>query len=169
MAHARGNRMRKGWLPIGNGTSAMTANGTFQVGFVNFTGPGTVLRMLGEYIIHNTATVVADDAVLITVGIGLLSTDAIAVAAAAGLPDPGEEPEYPWLYWAEHPLRFPKALSTTISGDSVSGVVRRSFDIRSMRKFKEREGLVVAVQYGNLAGTPPITITMARTRVLVGL
>ncbi len=160
--------MRKGWLPINGSTVVMTANGTTLGNFVDFTGPGTILRMIGEYIITSTGAITAADAARISVGIALLSSDALA-AGSASVPDPGEEPEYPWLYWKDHPMRWAKALSTTISGDSTAAVVRAVYDIRSMRKFKEREGLGFVVQYTDLAGTPPVTLIAGKTRVLVGL
>ena len=168
MAHARGNRMRKGWLPIPAFITGPTADGMTLGSLVDFTGPGTILRMLGSYIITATASVDAADCARIAVGIGLLSSDALA-AGSASVPDPGSELEFPWLYWAEHSLRFSKAQSTTISGDSTGSAVRAAFDVRSMRKFKEREGLGFIIEYLDMTGAPPLTITASSTRVLVGL
>ncbi len=170
MARPRGNfgrRIEKEWNNIPGITLALTAAATVS-GSAFIPGTSiTIMRMLGEYMIVNTGTIVAADGARVTVGIGVVSADAFA-AGAASLPDPDGEPEYPWLYWASHSFRFPKALSATISGDSVSGVIRRPFDIKSMRKMKPGQALVFIVQYADISGNPALTMEIAPTRLLVG-
>jgi len=127
------------------------------------TGPWTVIRMIGEYIIAPTTAPVALDKVRMIVGIGVVSTDAATVGASA-LPDPGAEPDYPWLYWKDHPVQY---ASTEVDPAGEAGTVRASFDIHSMRKIKPRESLVFVFEYNNVNGDPPLTAGVGLTRVLV--
>ncbi len=158
----RGPRMQKHWHSIGPGSIGFTANATFLAGSLNLDGPFTVIRMLGEYIVGVDAAPTAQDAARISVGIGVVSVDATVVGSTA-MPDPGGEPDYPWLYWAEHPLFF---VDTSLAGEETRSL-RRSFDIRSMRKMKPREALAMVIEYQDIAGTPPIQVVSAQTRVLV--
>ncbi len=164
--HGRGQRMPKHWHFIASAIDNFTANGAMLGGSLALDGPWTVLRMLGEYLIHFSqgGTIVVGDTATIGVGIGVVSTDAVA-AGAGSMPDPNTEAEYPWLYWAQH---FVVALTANPAQvqDGV-GVVRRSFDIRSMRKLKPRESLVVVLDYFDNGGAPPVTVEFATTRVLV--
>ncbi len=157
-----GHRMNKEWNFIPGVSFALTGNATVAAGGLQ-PGSATVLRMLGEYIIVPTAVPVALDNADVTVAIGVVSSDAFA-AGAGSLPDPGAEPEYPWLYWASHPLFFPSA-DATAGGAGIS--VRRGFDVKSMRKIKPRETLVLVGQYANVVGDPPLTLSIANTRVLL--
>ena len=161
----RGQRQRKHWHAIPGGPLLLTANGTGLGGVFSLDDPATVLRMLGEYIISFTPNPVGLDAVIIGVGIGVVSSDA-ATAGAASVPDPDGEPDYPWLYYASHPL-FSTGTDPTGSG-AAGASVRRVFDVRSMRKMKPRESLAMIFEYVDVTGTPPITITIGETRVLFG-
>ena len=165
-----GPRQAKIWDSITGSSLALTASGTFGGGKIDVVDARTVLRMLGHVLITRTGVTTASDKVSIALGIGIVSTDAATLGASA-LPDPGGEPEYPWLYWAEYDFNFPAALATSGAGstDSVAGVVRDSFDIRSMRRMKPRESLVFVVQYTDTAGTPPMDVELSKTRVLFGL
>ena len=147
--------------------ATLTANSTVGGGVINFTSPQTVLRMLGEYVIDRNAAIVAGDACRVGIGIAKVSADAAALGATA-MPDPLQDYEFPWLFQAEHRLWWPApqdATSVNNSG-SGSGIVRRSFDIRSMRKFKPNESLVQIVQYIDSNGTPPTRFFSTSTRVL---
>ena len=172
MANSRrgGPRQAKIWQFITGSSLALTATGTFGGGKIDVTDSRTVLRMIGNILIHRTGTVTAADKVRISLGIGVVSTDAATLGASA-LPDPGGEPEYPWLYWAEYDFGFPAGLATSGAGstDSVAGVVRDHYDIRSMRRMKPRESLVFVVEYTDEAGTPAMDIELSKTRVLFGL
>jgi len=153
------------WLGLPGGQTGMTADGTFIESALAFTSPQTVLRMIGEYTIVPVATPVAADAVVITVAIGKVSSDAFAVGATA-VPDPGDEPGYPWLYWASHALKFPTA---DADPSGMGGTVRRSFDVRTMRKFTAQESLIWVFEYADLTGAPAMTIALGETRVLTTL
>jgi len=166
MAHrASGRRRLKRWSSIVGSADDATAAGTTVGGTLAFTEPATVLRLLGEYIFFPTAAPVAGDRITMTVGIGVVSTDA-AVGAVASLPDPAAEPEFPWLFWAEHALGF----NSTSVVDAQAGLsLRRSFDVGSMRKIKPRESLVCLIEYVDIVGTPPITVVIGGTRVLLAV
>ncbi len=160
----RSSRMLKHWHVLGGIANNLTANGTFIGAPLNLDGPWTVIRMLGEYAISIGATApTALDNVTLGFGIGVVSTDA-ASAGAASVPDPFSEPEYPWLFWAAHNLFFP---TTTQTNAGAGASVRRSFDIRSMRKIKPRESLIAIAEYVDIVGTPPVHLDWSITRVLV--
>ena len=163
-------RMRKEWQSINGTFQSMTAAGTVIGANLPFTNPTTVLRMLGSYILGSTGVATAGDECAITVGIGVVSTDAATLGATA-MPDPGGEPDYPWLYWASHVLFFPSTAAATVEqGDkSIVGQARVAFDIKSMRKISPRQSLIWVAEYVDSSGTPPIRWSSGITRVLVGL
>ncbi len=167
MARSRqgGTRMVKQWSGTGAAHIQMTAAGTFGGGSTAFAASGTILRLFGEYILGPTSAVGVDDRALITVGVGIVSTDAASLGATA-FPDPGDEPEYPWMYYASHALHYRDILADGQDG-GIQGNVRASFDVGAMRKFKPRESLQVVVQYEDLFGTPPITFSSGIFRLLV--
>ena len=163
MANFTRGRMAKEWNSIPDGIALMTAASTTLVGSLLFNIPGTILRMLGEYVIAPTINPVATDRAVVTVGIGFVSTDAATVGSTA-MPDPDEEAEFPWLYWASHAFVF----------EDVDGVynpaetVRRSFDVKTMRRFKPGQSLACVVEYVDVLGAPPLTFLAGTTRVLFG-
>jgi len=166
MAHFRGGgqRQRKHWHDIPAVTLAFSSSATSAGGAFLTVDPFTVLRMLGEYLITPIGAPVVGDTARVCCAIGVVSGDA-STAGAGSLPDPQDESDYPWLYWADHPLFFG---NTSTDPSSQSASVRRTFDIRSMRKIKPREALQVVVQYGNISGDPPVQFVMGQTRFLVG-
>jgi hypothetical protein len=155
--------MPKHWDSIGSGVpTAFTADSTaINAGLLAFDEAWTVIRMIGEYIIRPGGTIALADTAMIGVGIGVFSTDATATTA---VPEPIDEPGYPWLYWKVHAFAFEGT-----DKDAAPGVnwVRQSFDIRSMRKVKPRESLGMVGQYLDNNGTPPLDLTFGVTRVLV--
>ena len=158
-------KLTKQWTRIQPVTVAMTADAIAVGGGRDFTEAQTVLRVVGEYDIQATAAPVQFDAAHITVALGIFSTDAFDLGQTA-MPDPANEADYPWLYWASHLLRFGAAAIQDADG---AGFVRRTLDIRSMRKVKPRETLGWVFQYENGGGDPPINVGNERCRVLVGI
>ncbi len=158
-------KMAKEWSNIPGASVDVSGFGTFVGGNLAVSVPGTVIRMLGEYTITSRATLAALDSALVAVAIGFVSTDAATVGAAS-MPDPNSEPEFPWLYWASHPLSSTGAGSD--NSDQTNGIsVRKSFDVRSMRKFKPGRSLIVVIEAIDTAGNMPITVTLGATRVLI--
>ncbi len=158
----RGPRMPKHWHAIPLSVNTFVANGSFIGGVLALDGPFTVIRMIGEYIIGPTSAPAAGDKVELGIGIGVVSSDSAALGSTA-MPDPIGEPGFPWLYQYAHNFHYPD----TSLEDGAVRTLRKSFDIRSMRKIKPRESLVVVVEYSDLVGTPPMTMDVSRTRVLV--
>ena len=165
----RSQRKEKSWLRMIGGTAALTADSTALVTATLFAIPAppfTIMRMLGEYLITPTAAVTATDEVKITVGIGLFSADAI-IAGAASLSDPSGDEDYPWMYWAEHSMRFTAAASPVGLNANVASTLRVPFDIGSMRKVRPARDLGFVVSYSDVLGAPPITFGAAATRLLI--
>ncbi len=162
----RSTRMARHWHSIPSSGMAHTASGTLIGGSLALDGPFTVVRMLGHFIVVPLpgGTFVALDSALISLAIGVVSSDAVA-AGAGSVPDPTGEPDYPWLYWAEKFFLLPSSSDDANSGEGSRWEV--AFDIRSQRKMKPRESLVVVSEYTDSTGAPPMNIKMAQTRVLV--
>ena len=160
---ARSQRMQKHWHVIPGASIAFTSSATGIGGSLALDGPFTVIRMLGEYVLAPNGALTALDSASVIVAIGVVSTDAVAVGASA-MPDPGSEPDYPWLFWAAHELFYP---GTNNEAAVASASIRRPFDIKSMRKMKPRESLVMVAQYFDNVGAPAIQFLAAQTRVLV--
>ncbi len=167
MARFSGNipyqRLTKEWTSMASASNAMTTAATLLAsGILNFTAAGTIMRMIGEYVIAPTSAPTALDACTVGVGIGVVSSDAAALGSTA-MPDPSQEPSYPWLYWAEHAFWFAD------TGTDLNQLnLRKYFDIKSMRKFKPNQSLVMIAQYVNLVGNPPLQIVTGSTRVMIG-
>ncbi len=157
-----GPRMDKHWSAHGGISFSATANGLAVGSPLNFDESWTVLRMIGSWIAGPDAAPTAQDQCTVTIGIGVFSMDAITLGITA-LPEPLQEPEFPWLYWESHRLFM---AGTDVEGRTMSSV-RRTFDIRSMRKIKPREGLVTIAQYEDGVGTPPVQINTSSVRTLV--
>ena len=172
MAHTRfghGQRKEKSWLRMIGATSSLSADSTTLVTATLFAIPAppfTIMRMLGEYLITPTANVTALDAVRITVGIGLFSADAI-IAGGASLSDPAGDEDYPWMYWAEHQVRFTASAAPVGLNANVASSFRVPFDIGSMRKVRPARDLGFVVSYTDVVGAPPITISAGSTRLLI--
>ncbi len=91
-------RRRKQWNGIPGIQQPLTVDAvTTFCGSLAFAGGGlTILRMMGEYIIgpdQDTAPV-ANDAVVITVGIAVVNQDAIDSATQVAVPDPSRAPTF---------------------------------------------------------------------------
>ena len=163
MADQRGPKRQKLWSAIPAFEDDFVADEDSAIASVAFGSADTVLRMLGEYTINTINAPVAGESARVGVGIGVFSTDAFLAGAVA---DPLSEAEYPWLYWADHPFHY-SDVSTDPS--QLGGSLRRTFDIRSMRKVKPRESLVFAMQFARGTGTVDLRIMAGQTRVLIAL
>lgn len=157
-------RKEKQWDGLAGSTIDMTANGTFGGGSLAFTSNQTILRMLGSWQVMATATIIAGDECEVAIGIAKVSTDAATLGVTA-LPDPFDEPEFPWLYWATRCLYYAEGGAPVLNRTN-SGTKEVVFDIRTMRKFKPRESLVAVFQYVDIVGAPPVTLQMGKTRLL---
>ena len=82
--------------------------------------------MIGEYGFFCTAAPAVLDAAHLSFGLAVVSSDAAELGATA-FPDPGSEPEYPWLFWGEHIFRAQSA-SLSDSGREGTMQLRRHID-----------------------------------------
>ena len=165
MSNGRGHgRLVKSWDKISQGAVALTTDSTNLISSLAFANVGTVMRMFGEYVIAPTSAPAATDSCSVTVGIGVVSTDAATLGSSA-MPDPAVEAEFPWLFWRSHRFFY---VGTDPEASTPNYGVRSSFDIRSMRKLRPRESLVLIAQYVDSVGAPPLTFSAAATRVLLG-
>ncbi len=157
-------RKDKSWSLLAGGQATPSADGTTLLGSSLLALEAlTVMRFLGEYAIAPSATPVAGDGVRLTIGIGVFSADAVA-AGVASLPDPEDEPDFPWIYWMGHSIIFATA---DPDPSNLGASLRHSFDIRFMRKLKPRQSVQAVVQYANVSGNPAMRIGLGGVRVLV--
>ncbi len=165
MADVRRPRARKKWGEIGtNVINAISADGTFITGTgLSGSDPFTVLRMIGEFMFGPGAVNVIDDVAAISFGIGVFSNDAFTLGGTA-MPDPEAEPNFPWLFWSTH--IFHQTIAQADATADPRMALRRSFDVRSMRKIKPREILGQVIQYRDINGAPTVDIVFGKTRVL---
>ncbi len=159
--NARPQRMAKHWDTPGAITVDFTANATQASSGLLEDEAWTVIRMIGEYVITPTSAPAAGDQAVIAIGIAVVSADA---GAAGAVPDPVSEPSYPWLYWADHRFHFS---TTSADPNSAASSLRHRFDVRSMRKIKPREELIVVAEYIAITGAPPLSLVLGGPRVLV--
>ena len=166
MAHARtrGPRKEKDWGEIPSAFLDLTADGNSVIGSSVPGVSSTVIRMIGEYFLIATpgGTFAENDEVELVIGIGVVSTAAVVVGGTS-VPSPHAEAGYPWLYRMSHVFNME---DTSPSPSGFAQGLRRSFDVRSMRKMKASESLVAIVNYADNAGTPPMTVGWGSTRVL---
>ncbi len=171
MARGRGSpggtRQRKHWVGT-NGLSfgTVAANGTSIVNSIAFTDPATILRLIGEVVtVFPNQTLVANDAAQLTLGIGLVSSDAAAVGFTA-LPDPLDEPGYDWLWWYSTFL-FNMNITTENVVPDGSFYSRIPIQSKAMRKLKPNMTLVLVQQYLSESGSPTVG-TAGQFRCLIG-
>ncbi len=161
---SRAPRQRKHWHnlgPSGVVTFAANASGILASFEDADRDPFTVMRILGELsVAPESAGVVAGDQALMTTAIGVVSADAVAIGDTA-MPDPSDEADYPWLWWAATFIDF-------ASVDDLGGAVRYvPVESKAMRKIGPGQALVAVSQYTDRTGTPPLAL-MFSARFLIG-
>ncbi len=156
----------KQWSSMTGASQSISSAGTrLASGVLAFLEPGTILRCrTPDILMMFDATQQIGDTINLTFGLALVSADA-AAAGATSMPDPGSEPEFPWLWWGDFFLRSELAAGEQDLG---SAVVRRSADTKAMRRFKPGQALVWVVEATAVAGAPVTLIDVCRTRVLIG-
>jgi len=142
-----------------------TVGTRFASGSIPFTESATILRCrLTDCLVFLDNTQQAGDQMSVIFGLGIVSTDAF-VAGAGSVPDPGGEPEYPWLWWGRYSLEGDVAASSPGLG---TNVVRFSADTKAMRRIRPGQSLVWIVEASAVAGAPNTIVSMGQTRVLIG-
>ncbi len=155
----------KSWTPIASfsaqtNSETTTAGNGFSVGSTS-----TILRTRGfVQASMNDSGKAVDDNVLVTFGLGIVSSDAFAVGASA-LPDPAIDANYPWIWWGE---MFLESQSTTNAEGWGISAQRVDVDSKAMRRIQQSQTLAWVIQTSSSAGAPVIDLAIGTTRVLVG-
>ncbi len=155
----------KEWSSILGISLTMTSDQTLLGAGIAFGQSLTILRCRTTLLIGLEAPVAAGDIADITLGLAVISTDAF-LAGVAGVPDPGDDPGYPWLFWKSYTLR---SESATVQSPVGRQVVRQDIDTKAMRKVTTGQTLCWIVQRVNIVGDPPVNVDFGQTRVLLGL
>ena len=166
MARRRGGGRvidNKEWQATPFSQSVIAADGTSPGGGITFAIPATILRMRG-YVqaVMDSSAQVGDDIVL-TFGFAVLATDAFIVGAS--LPDPFDEPSFPWLWWGEMTLI---AQTTTPVMGWGPHAQRLEVDSKAMRRVKPNQTLGGIVQASGATGAPNTIVTFGSIRTLIG-
>ena len=155
----------KSWTSILELNLETGVAGTFSGASLAFTGPATILRARGFVSARMDETQQAGDIMRVIFALGVISTDAFVLGPTA-FPDPGGNPEYPWLWWGSMHLESHAAAAAQAYGISNQYM---EVDTKAMRKMKPGESLVWIVQTAGPAGAPVTQITFGQTRVLIGV
>jgi len=156
----------KSWLKLTEFSASVTADATQGGSKIDFSGPGTILRIRGSWHCSLDSTAQLDDVMRITCAIGIVSTDAATLGATA-LPDPQAEPEYPWLYWSQMTL-VAAVIGTSFGGAWGPAAQSQEIDTKAMRRVKPGQSLVYYTQTTAATGAPVTNLNGQACRVLIG-
>jgi len=158
---ARTPSREKSWSLLPGGVLGFSTDSIqLAPGSLSFVQAATIVRCRGELLFSMDA--LTDGAQMdVTVGLAIVSSDALAVGATA-MPDPGNDPDYPWLYWKGLLIQ-----SQTGGSSSAELVHRVEVDSKAMRKVKPKQSLVWVAQSVRLNGTPNADLIFGGLRVLV--
>ncbi len=156
----------KSWDAAPGLITSVTMSTTTISGSLAFSIPATVLRWRGYWSAAFDETAQANDRMILTLGLAILSTDAVTLGVTA-VPDPASEPEYPWIWWGEMALNSFGVIADTTAGWGPSAQ-RQEIDSKAMRKIKPGESLLAIIQSTNASGAPVTLLDIGQVRVLVG-
>ncbi len=161
---SRGRRSDKAWLGMPGSVVQSSAVGTkIFAGSLAFTSPGTILRTRGVIKATFDETAQIGDTMFTSFGLGIVSTDAATVGASA-MPDPGDEADYPWLWYGQILLRSNVAAGPTAYGPAAE---KLEVDSKAMRRFKPGQSLVLVMEHAQVSGAPITEFDMSVFRVLI--
>ena len=154
----------KQWTSIPGGSLNLSSNSTVGgPGLLAFTAPATILRVRGHVrVAFLAAGLTATDEAQVVFGLGLFSSDAVALGSTA-LPDPSAEAEFPWMWYGEATMYSPNA----DFGDPLVSV-HLEIDTKAMRKVQPGKSLAMVLQYVNASGIPGLRVIYSQLRVLIG-
>jgi len=145
--------------------STITANGTtLSAGVLPFVRAATILRCRGFVQANFDETQQVGDRMILTWGLGIVSTDA-SIAGSASMPDPAGEAEYPWMWWNTLVLRSNLAAGINSWGSSNQ---RLDIDTKAMRRVKPGQSLVMVIEASGASGAPVTEVITSQIRVLIG-
>ena len=154
----------KTWAATPFSTSTISTATTAGGGGVSTGAQATVLRTRGYVQAIMDSTKQVGDTMLLTFGLGIVSSDAFAVGGGS-LPDPLGDADYPWLWWGEMFLEAELAAAQEAWGGSAQ---RLEVDSKAMRRLAPSQTLAWVVQATQVAGAPAVSVTFGTTRVLFG-
>ncbi len=157
----------KSWDGLPSAEETVSVDATRGASSLGFLVPATILRCRCRILLTNDSPADTEQ-VRIAFGLGIVSTDA-AVLGATGLPDPADEPEFPWLWWDDISIQsFGGAVSPVEMTPFGEGCRELMVDTKAMRKIKPGQSLVWVSQSIRIAGTPTVAVMYGITRVLFG-
>ena len=156
----------KSWAAAPGLILESAVDGTNISGGLSFTIPATLLRFRGYVSAMFDETAQAGDLMVLTYGVCIISTDAFNVGATA-VPDPADEPEFPWIWWGEMRLNSFGVLTDTRTGWGPAAQ-RIEVDSKAMRKIKPGETVTTVIQRSNTAGAPVTLVDIGQLRMLIG-
>ena len=156
----------KRWEGIPAVSLNAAAIATLAGSFLSFTQSATILRCrVADMLMMFGANQVAGDQSTSAWGLGIFSSDAVA-AGVGSLPDPGQEPNYPWLWWGEFNLR--NNLGLPVSDQAGPTALRFSVDTKAMRRIHPGQSIAWVIQQTSNVGAVTVNYDLGQTRVLVG-
>jgi len=160
-------RRNRQWGGLPGVLFTFTSAGTQQSPRLDFAAPRTIVRMLGDVVVQfGSNAIVAGDAAVLTLAIGIVSTDA-AILGATAMPDPADEPDYPWLFWKSVPMFSSDSIASAGELTGAAGSSERvRVDVKSQRMVKPGQSLTWVGQYVDDTGTPAVVANIGQTRVL---
>ncbi len=169
MARRRSNSGRvldtKFWSQMNANSQSVSTNTTvLSGGTISFAEAFTILRCRGYVQASMDATKQVDDHIRVIFGLGIVSTDAATLGATA-MPDPGDEANFPWLWWGSLRLRSYVAAGAEAWGMTAQ---RLEVDTKAMRRVKPGQSLVWIAETASVTGAVVTNIDFGETRVLVG-
>ena len=156
----------KQWGAIPGLITSGSGDATLGGGGLSFAVPATILRFRGYWANMFDETAQANDQMNITFGLAIVSTDAFTLGSTA-LPDPADEPEFPWIWWGDMRLDSFGVLTDTRTGWGPAAQ-RQEIDSKAMRKIKPGETVTYVLQRSNASGAPVTLTDVGQIRVLIG-
>ena len=140
--------------------NAIGAGGAFVI--FTATEAETILRMRGEVYLELDATA-SNEMVTMAIGIAVVSARA-AAAGSASVPRPASEGSFPWLWhgW----LIVSSGQEAAVNDNSL--IARLTVDSKAMRKIKEDEVIVLALEVCAARDQGGNTTVMGGFRALTG-
>ena len=154
----------KAWGKIIHTDVSLSTDTTIISGFTSFSDSLTILRTRGYVQALLDATKQVGDGIVLTFGLGIVSTDAATLGATA-VPDPGSDFDYPWLWWGEMTLSAEATLGADTWGPHAQ---RLEVDSKAMRRVTPKQSILWVCQSSAATGAPVTLVTFGSTRILLG-
>ena len=110
------------------------------------------------------------DAQLFAIGLAVVSTDAATLGATA-MPDPFDEPGFPWVWYCSSVLTRSGTASTDSKPEDAWGLSARHYDVdsKAQRVIRPSETLIWVIQTANVVGNESLFVDFGTQRYLFKL